>query len=243
MTIKSSMTWMLLLLLGQAAWAQSAAAPQLKWDQQQDKALSLLQDGKVLWTFNYDRQEAKPCFYPLRSTSGVELACHRPPDHPWHYGLWFSWKLINGVNYWEEDKAHHSAGMTEITDAKVTTSDDFSAHGVLHIAYHPKGKPSLLDEVRTLKISRPQPDGSYSIDWDAAFTAGDEPLAFERTKPYGQEGSSHGGYAGLSVRCAASAFPRALLDSNGWHSAGNYAGYGQTAGWVDSCVAADADGK
>jgi hypothetical protein len=41
---------------------------------------------------------------------GPVLTWLRPPDHPWHHGLWFSWKTVNGLNYWEEYENGESEG-------------------------------------------------------------------------------------------------------------------------------------
>src|SRR5215472_15895413 len=59
-------------------------------------------DGQTLWRFLYSTNYCKPCFHPLRVLGGEPLTTLHPSDHKWHYGLWFSWKYINGVNYWEE---------------------------------------------------------------------------------------------------------------------------------------------
>ncbi len=40
----------------------------------------------------------KPYFYPVNTTTGHNLVWLRPEDHPWHYGLWFSWKYGNRRN-------------------------------------------------------------------------------------------------------------------------------------------------
>jgi len=42
-------------------------------------------------------------------------------DHVWHLGYWFSWKYINGVNYWKPADAKRtgceSAGATKVASA------------------------------------------------------------------------------------------------------------------------------
>ena len=44
------------------------------------------------------------------------MTADRPPDHIWHHGLWFSWKFINKVNYWEIYPAKRPAGGTDVVD-------------------------------------------------------------------------------------------------------------------------------
>ncbi|MBA7592916.1 Vitamin B12 transporter BtuB [subsurface metagenome] len=53
-----------------------------------------------IWKFNFDKTEGKPYFHPLALEDGTPLTWLRPEDHPWHRGFWFSWKYINGLNYW-----------------------------------------------------------------------------------------------------------------------------------------------
>src|SRR5436190_19088925 len=69
----------------------------------QDKdAVECQFDGQTLWRFLFSTNYCKPCFHPLRVSGGEPLTTLQPSDHKWHYGLWFSWKYINKVNYWEE---------------------------------------------------------------------------------------------------------------------------------------------
>jgi len=78
----------------------SKAILNLSWVED-ESSIALLNQGKVVWKLNYDRNEDKPYFSPLRTLNGIDLVLERPDDHPWHRGLWFSWKYINGINYWE----------------------------------------------------------------------------------------------------------------------------------------------
>ena len=75
----------------------------------------------VVWQFNYKTEEGKPYFHPITVAGSPALTDFRPADHPWHRALWFSWKYINGVLYWEEDrKTGKAPGETELTGVKVT---------------------------------------------------------------------------------------------------------------------------
>jgi len=70
----------------------------LSW-RQTDSSLALFNGGAVVWQLSYAKSEGQPYFHPLRLPDGMETAALRPADHPWHRGLWWSWKYINGVNY------------------------------------------------------------------------------------------------------------------------------------------------
>src|SRR5437764_1304362 len=87
------------LLVG--SYARSAAA---EW-KQDDKTLAWFGksgDARPVWNFSFDAAKGKTFFEPLSVPGGPDLTNYKPADHPWHYGLWFSWKYINHVNYWEE---------------------------------------------------------------------------------------------------------------------------------------------
>lgn len=199
---------------------------------QTDGSLALLNHGRVVWQFNFDKKEGKPYFHPVCLTDGTELTWHRPPDHPWHYGLWFSWKYINGLNYWEEDhQTGLSEGRTEIRHVEVKLGDDYSAYITMELSYHPPGAPAVLMEDRRITICAPDDQGTYRIDWSSRFTAGDTDVLLDRTPIAGEkDGQSWGGYAGLSVRLAKSITDWQVIDSEGRK---DLTAHGQKARWMD----------
>ena len=73
--------------------------------QRDDTTIAWRVGTNVLWQFSFDPTKGKTFFNPLTAGNGVSLTNFKPEDHPWHYGFWFSWKYINHVNYWEEDRA------------------------------------------------------------------------------------------------------------------------------------------
>jgi|GEM_PF-206493 len=167
-------------------------------------ALSLLNNGRTVWRFNHDPGHAKPFFHPVALKDGTCLTWNSPPDHPWHHALWFSWKLINGLNYWEEDKATGaSQGRTSWESPQIEARPDFSATIRQALRYAPPGEAPVLGELRTVDISAPAADGGYRLDWTLAFTALAEQVTLDRTPIPGEpNGVDYGGYAGLSVRLA-----------------------------------------
>jgi len=207
------------------------ASAELNW-QSTDTSLALRNGEKTVWQLVFDPKQPKTYFHPLATVDGEVLTALRPADHPWHRGLWWSWKFINGLNYWEEDKkTGKSQGVNELTGTKVKTNRDFSARIELQFSYHPPDMPPLLTETRTLKISKPDKNGNYRIDWTSVFTVGDKPVKLDRTPPSHKGGVAWGGYAGLSLR-----FPKGLkgwkfLTSENANSAKE--GCGKNADWAD----------
>ncbi len=187
------------LLSGASAWAGQTEHA-WSWDRE-DTRLALRNDGDIVWRLNFGPDQPKPNFHPLATTGGQTLTAYEPDDHPWHRGLWWAWKYINGVNYWEENReTRASPGRTTVTKATIETGDDFRARATLNIDYHPPGQPALLTEVRHLTINPPDASGGYTIDWSSRFTAGDAVVTLDRTPPPAAGGPRHGGYAGLSLR-------------------------------------------
>lgn len=199
---------------------------------QTDSSLTLLNQGRVFWQLNFDKKVGKPYFHPLCLLDGTELTWHRPPDHPWHYGLWFSWKYINGLNYWEEDrKTGLAEGRTEIRRVEAKANDDYSANVTIELSYHPPDAPVVLTEERRINVSAPDTQGAYRIDWSSRFTAGDANVLLDRTPIVGEKGGqSWGGYAGLSVRLAKSITDWQVIDSEGRK---DLSIHGQKAHWMD----------
>ncbi|VGO11484.1 hypothetical protein PDESU_00028 [Pontiella desulfatans] len=178
-------------------------------------------DGKALWTYNCDPADGKPWFHPLASTEGTVFTDLRPEDHPWHRGVWFSWKFINGVNYWEEEReTHASAGETRIRKVAGTIKDQ-TARINLEIEYAPAGTEApVMRENRLVVVAAPDETGTYSIDWSSTFQALEKTVVLDRTPIPGQPGGkSWGGYAGWSVRMNAAMKGGTFLDSEGRESA------------------------
>lgn len=208
--------------------------PKLSW-QEDDNSLSLLNGGEVVWRLNYDKSEDKPYFYPLRTLDGIELALQRPEDHPWHRGLWFSWKTINELNYWEEDPQTGLAlGRTMIRNVDTQLNNDYSATVMFDLAYAPRGKDPLMLERRALAISAPDKQGNYRIDWTLQFSAQDKDLFLDREVPLKHGGVRWGGYAGLGFRANDVELDSIrYIDSNGWSRSQSLTGYRKEANWMD----------
>lgn len=172
---------------------------------------------EVVWTvgeverlvYRYATDRHKPYIHPLRSVRGAMLTALEPADHPWHRGVWFAWKFLNGINFWEEtghagkDMAAYGAdtryGHTEFAGIDEVTQQPDVTHIVTRYAYRAAGEKALLDEQRTLAVGF-LPDGCCAIDWDSSFTAGEAPVRFDRTVISPE--TPWGGYAGLSFRAA-----------------------------------------
>lgn len=204
-----------------------------RWSWQPERELALLREGGELFRYRFCADRRKPFIHPAFTASGTPLTCLEPSDHVWHRGLWFSWKYLNGVNYWEETSDGAQDGITEFVPHEEVVARPDGARIATRLCYRPPGGGVVLDESRVVRFGLPGPDGAYTLDWTLTFTARDAAVVFERTPPAEK---SWGGYAGLSWRAARSLGSWRFQDSEG--RAGQ-AGHGQRARWADLSGVAD----
>jgi hypothetical protein len=173
---------------GRFSWSQDAGT------------VALLKDGRTVWQFNYAPAHTNTYFHPVALPGRPALTWLSPKDHPYHFALFFGWKYLNGVNYWEETPD----GVTKWSNVRVDTRPDFSALITLDLQYRPrKALQDVLTEQRAIRIASPAADGSYFMDWRLDFTAGNAAVVMDRTPPdTAPDGNARGGYAGLSIRLA-----------------------------------------
>ncbi|MCA9182848.1 MAG: PmoA family protein, partial [Planctomycetales bacterium] len=97
----------ILVVLAAMHWPGSSHAAQReaawKWQYREGESLSLVGAEGTVWRLNIAKSQPKVYFDPLGTVAGKSLTWNAPDDHAWHHGLWFSWKTINDVNYWEFD--------------------------------------------------------------------------------------------------------------------------------------------
>jgi hypothetical protein len=168
--------------------AAQPAARQLSWQQTGD-SVSLVNHGRMVWEHVHDKKVGKP-YMRFGLLDGTELTRPWPVpekyprnDHVWHRALWWSWKTINGTNYWENNQTG-----TEPVKVTVETKPDGSARIASSIAYHCSNEPPVVLEERIVNVSAPDAAGSYLIDWQATFTpAGRNDVRFGK--------NSYGGFA------------------------------------------------
>lgn len=212
------------------------------WEYHPGHKISLIRGGALLVTYSFANTDgAKPFLHPLSTVSGVPLTAFQPSDHVWHRGVWFAWKYINGVNYWEEDPVtvdgvtrSLSEGRTQVAANETVTFGTDQAEITTWIDYvSPRGK-TVMGERRLVRICVPQSYGDYTIDWEHEFTVGGEKVTLSST-PVAPE-TPWGGYAGLGWRAARSLREFRTLNSEG---ATGEPTNGAKARWIDLSGVAD----
>ncbi len=226
-------------VLPAAAWAAEGKPPDgYRLWLVRTKSVALKGPAGVVWQFNFDKSLHLPHFHPLATVDGRTLTWDSPPDHAWHHALWFAWKFVNKVNYWElDEKTGTSPGVTSWPSPRAVPRGG-AARIELHLTYRPAGDETdtVMVEKRVMETSVPEAAGVYHVDWTSTFTAMEQDVVLDRTPIPGEPGGKDwGGYAGLSVRLAKDLQePRAVSSDGplelkgdkyrGKHTAMDYAG-------------------
>jgi len=203
----------LLLLAG----ATVPATPQTNGWQREEGSIGWKVGPDLVWKFSFDPKFGKAFFDPLGPVGGPRLTNFKPEDHPWHYGLWFSWKYINKANYWEENRTTGKAeGLTTWRPPVIETQPDGRASIAMEVTYtHPSGRVDM-SETRQITVSAPDAAGTFTIDWRSRFVAGAEGAVLDRTAMPGEpNGAFNGGYAGLGARLASEPYVMSLVTTEG----------------------------
>lgn len=158
------------------------------------------------WTYHWSDRR-RPFVHPLRTPAGHLLTCNAPDDHPWHHGLWFTIKFVDGDNFWEEMAPY---GVLR-------------HHGPPTVEHSPDGRVSLHGRLRWIRPDRetvaieeqrvwthvPIDSSTYAVDLSVVLTPAADTV-LDRT-PF----TTWGGYGGLTVRGPGDWHDTRLLLSDG----------------------------
>jgi hypothetical protein len=187
--------------------------------------------GQPIARYSWQRAN-HPYFDALRPLdhSGV-LTNHAPHDHRWHHGLWWSWKFVNDVLFWEDHPAYGGArnglGRSHVTAHEVAEDGDVVVLEQ-HLAWRVDASgQDLLAERRRIRLAvDPDHDDVWTLDWDQEWTAQTD--VHLDTTPWPE--TSWGGYAGLNYRPARSMASGETVLGDGADDVG--ALHGRPAAWA-----------
>ena len=179
-----------------------------------DTELTKADTGEVIGHYCRDPRRNHPFFYCLRSWNYLAVVTnHAPFDHRWHHGLWWSWKFINDILYWE-DHPSYGGNRMGLGHCRVEAHDVSPADEGVRINEQLSWRENETDRVvmserRTMTVNPPALplEEEWSIDWEMVWTA-EENLTFETT-PYPEV--PWGGYGGLNYRPARSLAAREVI--------------------------------
>ncbi len=141
-------------------------------------------DGELFTEYHYTGV-ARPYYYPLLGPEHLPMTRNWPMtageneehDHPHHRSLWYAHGLVNGINFWSEEKSYGKIVHAKFTEIKsgakagvIRSSDDWVA---------PDGKVVCTDD-RTMRIyNRP---GMKLFDFEITIHASHGPVVMGDTK-------------------------------------------------------------
>lgn len=157
----------------------------------------------------------KPFIHPIRTPAGLEMTAESPHDHTWHRGVWFTWKYVNGVNYWEENQ--EIVGRQITLDPPAIDSIPGDANAVRWYSdLHWRDMRGGIEKTRLMEqrwiTCRLIPDGAMVLDWEIVQTPhpdeGD--VTLDRTVF-----TTWGGYSGVVVRMAQALHKQSIVFDDG----------------------------
>lgn len=148
----------------------------------------------------------RPFVHPLRTPAGHVLTRDAPPDHPWHHGLWFTIKFVNGENFWEEYDAY---GVLRHVAAPKVEHDGARQSVVGTLDWiRPDRETVVIREDRRLTFV-PVDDSAYALDLVTTLVPQVD-VVLDRT-PF----TTWGGYGGLAFRGRADLHDTRILLADG----------------------------
>jgi hypothetical protein len=171
--------------------------------------------GRVLARYDHSNSKNHPYFSEVRPVNhdGV-LTATAPWDHRWHHGLWWSWKFLNDVLYWEDHEGYGGnrigLGRSNVTSHEVESDGEhIVVRNDLSWSANATGDVVLTEDRRmTLGVVS---DSVWFLDWDLRWTAQHEVVL--DTTPYPEHW--WGGYGGLNYRAARSMAADETIQADG----------------------------
>ena len=151
-----------------------------------------LTDDNGVERLRYDYASApKPFIHPIKLPDGTVITEHEPADHIWHRGLWFAFKFVNGINYWEE--RDEVIGYQKILASPHAIFRKDKGFQINSGVWWKDQEKIRLEEFREW-CCQIQESGDTVLTWRTMLTA-QEDVTLDRT-PF----TTWGGYGGLFVR-------------------------------------------
>ena len=162
------------------------------------------------WTYAWGDRK-RPFLHPVMTPAGHVLTRNEPEDHPWHHGLWFTIKFVDGDNFWEEMAPYgvlRHQGRPEVVEGSDGT---VSVVGDLHWTRGDRQTLALTEHRRFTHVPLADEAGNsgYAIDLDTTLVPATA-VRLDRT-----EFTTWGGYGGLTLRGADDLVDTRLLLADG----------------------------
>ncbi|MCL4545985.1 MAG: PmoA family protein [Chloroflexi bacterium] len=122
--------------------------------------------GGLLATYHYSTEDLRSYFHPLAPPGAPPLTLASPHDHTWHTGMFFAWKFVDEVNFWEPGQGRVVSRALTVTAHR---SDEVTWSQENEWRAGASGEGSvLLREQRDLALQLLD-EQRYVIHWRLAF--------------------------------------------------------------------------
>jgi hypothetical protein len=97
------------LVLASASAAEPKPVPRMQALPQPEDQISFQRDGVELARYHFGQQQNRPFVFPIIGPAGRSLTRmghpRDPQSHSHHNSVWFAHQDVNGVNFWEDNRA------------------------------------------------------------------------------------------------------------------------------------------
>ena len=131
--------------------------------------LAAFSGGSELFSYRYAGTPYKPYIKKLYSPGGLQVLRDAPPGHRHHHGLMYA-ITVNGVNFWEEQKAPGAQEHVAFRCASVAQKPYLVFFSEELRWLNPRTKELLLLEKRSVGETRTGRPQATLLTWTSAFT-------------------------------------------------------------------------
>jgi hypothetical protein len=154
--------------------------------------VSIHEGSSPLLRYAYRSVPYKPCLQQLFTPSGINVLRDSPADHQHHHALMYA-VSVDGLNFWEEQNQPGRQTHKSFCDVTIGTHNDVPHGGFTEQLdwVNPRTDELLLNESRTITVSRLDDSGATLLSWQSSFTV-----------PPGKDSATLSGshYFGLGMR-------------------------------------------
>ena len=182
---------------------------------QAENVLRLTWQDEIIMDYNFPLDGHRPYWHPLRLPDSPVLTMNQPEDHIHHQGMWIAWKMVNGVNFWEQpapDTDPTGYGRIVHQRIKDQSFDQNGASFTTENSWTDWVGIKHLSEIRRTFVHPPNPN-NLVIDISFDFQSNDQDVTFDLKR--GKPGSGGLFYSGLTIRFDNILTPSKILDANG----------------------------
>jgi len=187
-----SVTVALLLVAAFAALPNTSFADNPIRITMQEDVVSIHQDSSALLRYGYRDVPYKPCVQQLFTPGGINVLRDSPADHKHHHALMYA-VSVDGLNFWEEQNQPGRQMHKSFSDVTIGTHNGIPRGSFCEQLdwVNPRTNGLLLNESRTLTVSRLEDSGATLLSWQSSFAV-----------PTGKDSATLSGshYFGLGMR-------------------------------------------